>query len=563
MPADDRRGRAPAPRRRLCRERSASGSSRRFARMRDFLRDEYLPSARASVGLSARARRRRSTTATWSSSHTTTDLAPDGDPPARTRRGGAHQPAHGGDAHSVGFQRQPGAVLRACAQRPRFRPASAQALGRRLRGRSASASTPQCRGLFSTLPKTPLEIRPTPRRARQRTDAGARYSGGPPTAGRPGVFYFNTYDLPRAQPDDMETLLPARGGARAPLQVSLAQRERALPKLLRFGGNTAYDEGWALYAESLGPELGLFTDPYQRFGALRRRDAGARCGWSSTPACMRTGWSRERAIDYMLANSAARPDRRDRRGRALHRHPGPGTGVQGRRSAMNERQAREATLLEAFESAGGQPELERRRPALGRPGRARGGRQRRAGRRLHRRAGASRDAPAAAERARDRALARAPAAASAPGSRRSSSSPPGSACSPIRSARRSASTCSRRRSGAWCSGTSPSTRCCSAAARGAGAPPAGGRAGCAARPQRCCSVGQRMVAPAAGSPARRLRNAWLGGGRRRPRPPRTGPAPTAPLARFAALWSARSAPGSRRCARRRCCMPARPRSRSG
>src|SRR3546814_4687064 len=85
---------------------------------------------------------------------------------------------------------------------------------------------------------------------------------------RPGIFYYNAYDLPSRTTYGMETLYLHEGSPGHHFQISLAQENEALPAFMRFGGNTAFVEGWALYAETLGPALGMFTDPYQRFGHL-------------------------------------------------------------------------------------------------------------------------------------------------------------------------------------------------------------------------------------------------------------------------------------------------------
>jgi uncharacterized protein (DUF885 family) len=182
-----------------------------------------------------------------------------------------------------------------------FRPQSAERYGDGFRaiGRRVDAALDR---LFESRPATPLEIRPTPDEEAP-TAAGASYQSGSPDTGKPGIFYFNTHDLPSRNVNGMETLYLHEAVPGHHFESMLAHENTALPKLLRYDGNSAYSEGWALYAESLGPELGLFVDPYQLLGryddemlrAMRLVvDTGLHAG----------GWSRERAVAYLLANSA-------------------------------------------------------------------------------------------------------------------------------------------------------------------------------------------------------------------------------------------------------------------
>ena len=155
---------------------------------------------------------------------------------------------------------------------------------------------------FSTLPKAKLEIRPY-EPFREKFEAGGSYSQGSADGSRPGIFYFNAYDLPSRTTPGITTLYLHEGAPGHHFQISLAQENDALPPFMRFGGNTAYVEGWALYAETLGYDMGLYKDPYQRMGTLDDEMLRAMRLVVDTGIHSK-GWTREKAIDYMLANSS-------------------------------------------------------------------------------------------------------------------------------------------------------------------------------------------------------------------------------------------------------------------
>lgn len=161
--------------------------------------------------------------------------------------------------------------------------------------------------LFDIAPKTEYVIRPV-EPFREKSAAGASYHAGSPDGSRPGVFYINTYNL-RAQPRyGTETLTLHEASPGHHFQISVQQELEGLPEFRRFGGYTAFSEGWAMYAESLGPELGLFQDPYQYYGRLNDEMLRAMRLVVDTGLHVK-GWSRARAIEYMANNSSlARSD---------------------------------------------------------------------------------------------------------------------------------------------------------------------------------------------------------------------------------------------------------------
>ncbi|NRA72478.1 MAG: DUF885 domain-containing protein [Gammaproteobacteria bacterium] len=154
---------------------------------------------------------------------------------------------------------------------------------------------------FDVTPKTPYVVKPV-EAYRQRSAAGASYAPGSPDGTRPGTFYINTYNL-KAQPKwGMMTLSLHEAAPGHHFQLTIQQELDDLPKAQRFGGSTAFIEGWALYSEYLGLEMGLFNDPYQLFGKLADEMLRAMRLVVDTGLHAK-GWSREQAIQYMLDNS--------------------------------------------------------------------------------------------------------------------------------------------------------------------------------------------------------------------------------------------------------------------
>lgn len=156
--------------------------------------------------------------------------------------------------------------------------------------------------MFGKKPKTPFEIRQT--EAFRAASASAEYVQGSPDGTRPGIFYIPIVDATKINTTaGMESLFLHEAIPGHHYQVSLQQENAALPKFQRFTWYGAMGEGWALYSESLGKELGLYTDPYQYMGALG--DEAHRAIRLVVDTGIHTGkLTREQAIDYMVANEA-------------------------------------------------------------------------------------------------------------------------------------------------------------------------------------------------------------------------------------------------------------------
>jgi uncharacterized protein (DUF885 family) len=159
---------------------------------------------------------------------------------------------------------------------------------------------PQLTKMFGKTPKTPFEIRQT--EAFRAASASAEYFQGSLESNRPGIFYVPILDATKfATTSGMESLFLHEAIPGHHYQIAIQQENTHLPKFRRFGGNSAFAEGWALYTESLGKELGLYTDPYQYMGALG--DEIHRAIRLVVDAGMHSkNMTREQAIQYMMDN---------------------------------------------------------------------------------------------------------------------------------------------------------------------------------------------------------------------------------------------------------------------
>ncbi|MFN3423346.1 MAG: DUF885 domain-containing protein [Novosphingobium meiothermophilum] len=270
-----------------------------YRELRHFLADEYRKAARETVGLSAlpggaalyRALVR---------ANTTLDLDPDEVHELGLAEVARIQREMDEVKRKLGFAGPLRGFFDHIRSDPRFHPRTEQELaeGYRQVGRKVDALAPR---YFLHLPRTPLQIQPYPP-YRAKFEAGGSYAQGSPDGHQPGTFFFNTYDLKSRFLTGIATLYLHEAAPGHHFQISLAQENTSLPDFQRFGGNTAYIEGWALYAETLGYEMGLYKDPMAHWGTLDDEMLRAMRLVVDTGLHTR-GWSRDQAVDYMLANS--------------------------------------------------------------------------------------------------------------------------------------------------------------------------------------------------------------------------------------------------------------------
>jgi uncharacterized protein (DUF885 family) len=270
-----------------------------YRRLHAFIRDEYLPRTRATVALTSLPQGKE-----WYAYEvklqTTTRMTPE-----QIHELGLSEVARiRGEMEriikDVGFKGDIPAFFAHLRSDPRFYYTRADDLlnGYRALKDQVAAAAPR---LFAVQPQADFEIRPV-EEFRAASSATASYRAATPDGSRPGVFYVNTFDLKSRPRYTMQAIYLHEAVPGHHFQFSIQQELENLPRFRRFGSYTAYAEGWGLYAESLGKELGLYADPYDYFGALGTEmfravrlvvDTGIHA----------QGWSRDQAIEYMLANA--------------------------------------------------------------------------------------------------------------------------------------------------------------------------------------------------------------------------------------------------------------------
>ena len=274
-----------------------------FQKLHDFLVAKYLPGARTTLGANKLPNGDKIYAFT-TRQQTTTDLTP-----AQIHQIGLDEVKRiRGEMDKViastGFKGDFHAFTKFLLTDPKFYYTDAESLLTGYRD-IAKRIDPKLVEFFGVLPRLPYGVKAVPAYA-EKSQAGAYYEPGSLKAGRPGYFFANTYDLPGRPKWGMETLTLHEAVPGHHFQIAIAQEMEDLPEFRKHGGYNAFAEGWALYAESLGYEMGFFKDPYQNFGHLGDEMLRA------VRLVVDTGlhsmdWTREQALKYFDENTGNPP----------------------------------------------------------------------------------------------------------------------------------------------------------------------------------------------------------------------------------------------------------------
>jgi len=292
----------PAERQQLTQQAAAAYTQKvvpAFTRLRDFLTNTYVPACRDSDGAAGLpdGANYYKYLVRW---ETTTSMTP-----AEIHQIGLDQVkeirAQMNDViDASGFKGNFADFLKYVNTDPKFtyRSADDMLLQYRAKGKEAD---PQLAHLFGLLPRLPWGVKEVPA-ASAPSQTTAYYEPGSPMAGRAGYLFVNTYDLPSRPTWAVDDLVMHESVPGHHLQISIAQEMQDVPLFRQQLGYTSFVEGWALYAESLGPEMGFYTDPYSKFGYLSAQM------WRAVRLVVDTGvhsmgWTRDQAIQYFEENT--------------------------------------------------------------------------------------------------------------------------------------------------------------------------------------------------------------------------------------------------------------------
>jgi uncharacterized protein (DUF885 family) len=267
------------------------------ARLATFLEKEYLPAARTSTGWNALPNGREWYLASVAA-QTTTHMKPDDIHATGLREVARIQKEFAALGSKMGYRGQPAGLPQWVSSQAKFKPFKSEQEVLEVYRKLDELLKIKLPSMFTLMPKTPLDIRLEPEITRD--TASDHYT--PPAADgtRPGVFWAVVKDPRAYDVTGMVTLFLHEGHPGHHFHLALLQ-ELGLPKFRKFGGNNAFTEGWALYGETLGREMGLFEKPEHYFGHLN--DELLRAVRLVVDTGMHSkGWTREQAIQYMREN---------------------------------------------------------------------------------------------------------------------------------------------------------------------------------------------------------------------------------------------------------------------
>jgi len=270
-----------------------------YRKLYDYVAGTYVPKARESIGM-----RELPDGAAWYAyrvrQFTTTSLSPDQIHALGLREVKRIRALMDSVIAATGFKGSFADFARFLRTDPQFFYDDSASLVRAYRD-IAKRADPGLIKLFGRLPRLPYGVTTVPS-FMAKSQTTAYYQGGSLQAGRPGYFFVNTYDLKSRPKWEMEALSLHEAVPGHHLQIALAQELDGLPEFRRYGGYTAFVEGWGLYAEGLGPELGMYQDPYSKFGQLTYEM------WRAVRLVLDTGihamgWTREQALQFFKDNA--------------------------------------------------------------------------------------------------------------------------------------------------------------------------------------------------------------------------------------------------------------------